>query len=429
MSDIPQLRLGSWEALAPLAAPVRVAVFVKEQGIPAELEWDEADAASLHCVARLGDAVVGTGRLLPDGHIGRMAVLPAWRGRGVGGVILEALVDAARERGHDAVELSAQVAVRAFYHRHGFTALGEVYEEVGIPHQRMRRVLARPGDAAEIGEVASGAAGRRLRTRRWHPATPHGGGVYLLHGLGEHGGRYDELARWLCARGWTVASHDHLGHGESGGERGVLDVADRLARDAAERLEAFTREIGTPPVLLGHSMGGAVAADLVATRGLAVQGLVLSSPALAVRMGGPMRMLASLLTRFAPDLALGNGLDPERLSGDPRAVAAYRSDPAVHDRISPRLVTWIVRAGAQARAAASTVKVPVLLLVAGDDAMVDPAGSLAFARALPAGRGTLQVFDGLQHELFNEQPEARSRVLDALAEWLGGRAPSARQVP
>ena len=155
MSDIPQLRLGSWEALAPLAAPVRVAVFVKEQGIPAELEWDEADAASLHCVARLGDAVVGTGRLLPDGHIGRMAVLPAWRGRGVGGIILEALVDAARERGHDAVELSAQVAVRAFYHRHGFTALGEVYEEVGIPHQRMP-VLAEVARALSLTERFNG---------------------------------------------------------------------------------------------------------------------------------------------------------------------------------------------------------------------------------------------------------------------------------
>jgi len=452
MSVTPQLSLGPWEALGALAAPVRTAVFVHEQGIPAELEWDDADALSLHCVARLDDQVVGTGRLLPDGHIGRMAVLPAYRGRGLGGVILERLIAAARERGHEAVELSAQVAVLDFYRRHGFMVLGEVYLEVGIPHQRMRRVLdnaalhglvpsgmhgqragagaeAFPPVTTELGEVPSGAAGLRLRTRLWRPLTPHGGGLYLLHGLGEHGGRYDALARWLCALGWTVASHDHLGHGESGGRRGVLDLDERLSRDAADRIAAFARELGRPPILLGHSMGGAVAADLVATRGLAVTGLVLSSPALAVRVGAPMRLLASLLARLAPDLALGNGLDPRRLSSDPAAVAAYQHDPLVHDRISPRLFAWILRAGSQARAAARTVTVPVLLLVAGDDAMVDPDGSRAFARALPDPLASLCVFDGLQHEIFNEGPAARDRVLGELAHWLAERVPRAADAP
>jgi len=461
MSMTPQLSLGSWEAIGALAAPVRTAVFVHEQGIPAELEWDDADAVSLHCVARLGDTIAGTGRLLPDGHIGRMAVLPDYRGHGLGGVILERLVVAARERGDEAVELSAQVAVLDFYRRHGFVALGEVYQEVGIPHQRMRRVLdsvdpdspvpsgmrahaagtsaepyaagtgAEPYAAvtAELGEVTSGAAGMRLRTRLWRPSMPHGGGLYLLHGLGEHAGRYEALARWLCARGWTVASHDHLGHGESGGRRGVLDLDERLSRDAADRIASFARELGRPPILLGHSMGGAVAADLVATRGLTVAGLVLSSPALAVRVGAPMRLLASLLARLAPDLALGNGLDAHRLSSDPAAVSAYRRDPLVHDRISPRLFAWILRAGSQARAAAGTVTVPVLLLVAGDDAMVDPEGSHAFARALPDPLASFHLFDGLQHEIFNERPEARDRVLGELAGWLAQRMPGTAGAP
>jgi alpha-beta hydrolase superfamily lysophospholipase/predicted GNAT family N-acyltransferase len=414
-----QLSVGTWEALRPQASMVRRAVFVVEQGIAEDLEWDDSDPASLHCIAQVDGELAGTGRLLPDGHIGRMAVLPRWRGRGVGGAILERLIVAACERGHESVELSAQVAVRAFYERHAFVALGEVYQEVGIAHQRMRR---------EIGDRArspSGAAARSLRIRRWRARQPHGGGIYVLHGLGEHGGRYDALARWLCDRGWTVGSHDHLGHGESDGRRGIVDVGDRLSLDARERVAAFAREIGQPPVLLGHSLGGAVAADLVASRGLPVAALVLSSPALALRVGRPMRAIASLLARLAPDLALPNGLDPARLSSDPAVVAAYRADPAVHDRISPRLFAWLAAAGEQARAAAQSVRVPVLLLVAGDDAMVDPEGSRAFAQALSEGPGTLHVFERLRHELFNEAPAGRDRVLAVLEPWLAARVPRA----
>jgi predicted GNAT family N-acyltransferase len=136
------LILGPWSMLQEDAAQVRVAVFVREQGIPLELEWDAADEQSLHALIRndAGDPVA-TGRLLPDGHIGRMAVLSNHRRLGLGGQILEALVDAAARKGHPQVMLSAQVHARSFYQRHGFLAQGEVYDEVGIPHQTMVRVL------------------------------------------------------------------------------------------------------------------------------------------------------------------------------------------------------------------------------------------------------------------------------------------------
>jgi len=135
------ISLGDWTALRADAGRIRVAVFVEEQGIPIELEWDAADASSLHAVAYDGESPVGTGRLLADAHIGRMAVLPGHRRGGLGGMILEALVAEAAARGHPEVELSAQVYVRAFYERHGFVAFGPVYDDAGIAHQSMRRVL------------------------------------------------------------------------------------------------------------------------------------------------------------------------------------------------------------------------------------------------------------------------------------------------
>jgi predicted GNAT family N-acyltransferase len=136
-----RIELGPWSAAKAEARRIRLAVFVGEQGVPAELEMDEMDARSLHALAYEDDQAVGTGRLLPDGHLGRMAVLKAWRGRGVGAALLERLVQAARERGDREVLLSAQVHALGFYRARGFSAFGEVYEEAGIPHQAMRLAL------------------------------------------------------------------------------------------------------------------------------------------------------------------------------------------------------------------------------------------------------------------------------------------------
>ncbi|MGD9945836.1 MAG: GNAT family N-acetyltransferase [Burkholderiaceae bacterium] len=138
------LRCGDWALLGADAGAVRSAVFVVEQGIPAEEEWDSRDADSLHCVAYAADGTpVGTGRLLPDGHIGRMAVLADWRSAGIGSLILLRLIEQGDARGHRMLELSAQCAVEGFYRRHGFSPVGEPYDEVGIAHVRMQR--AAPG--------------------------------------------------------------------------------------------------------------------------------------------------------------------------------------------------------------------------------------------------------------------------------------------
>ena len=131
----------TWEQARADASPIRFTVFCEEQGVPLEIELDQEDPVSIHAVAYEGGQPVATGRLLPDGHIGRMAVLKDWRGRGIGGLMLTRLIERAKQRGDREVVLSAQIHAAAFYAAHGFVAHGEEYMEAGIRHQAMRRTV------------------------------------------------------------------------------------------------------------------------------------------------------------------------------------------------------------------------------------------------------------------------------------------------
>jgi predicted GNAT family N-acyltransferase len=132
-----------WVQAEALVLPVRTEVFVLEQGVPMEIERDELDPVCRHAIARVpGGRAIGTGRLLPDGHIGRMAVLRTARGAGVGGAVLQALIGEAVRLGMSELALSAQTHALGFYLRHGFEPCGEVFVEAGIAHRAMRRVLA-----------------------------------------------------------------------------------------------------------------------------------------------------------------------------------------------------------------------------------------------------------------------------------------------
>jgi len=137
-----RVRLAEWPGDQPALRTIRHAVFVTEQHVPEDLEWDGSDGVCRHALAEdaQGNAI-GCGRLLPDGHIGRMAVLPAWRGRGVGSALLATLVDLAREMGHRRVALNAQTGALPFYARHGFVPCGAEFEEAGIAHRAMERAL------------------------------------------------------------------------------------------------------------------------------------------------------------------------------------------------------------------------------------------------------------------------------------------------
>ena len=267
--------------------------------------------------------------------------------------------------------------------------------------------------------------GTSIRLRGWAP--PHGitrrGSILLVHGLGEHSARYAHVADRLVALGLEVRAYDLRGHGGSEGRRGGVPHADTLLDDLRAVFEDLrVAAHGAPPFLLGHSLGGAVAARAATGGWVEPRGLILSSPALRPPpISRVQRALLRVARRLAPDLGAPNRLPLDKLSHDPGEVAAYRADALVHDRITPRLYDFLVDAGAAARRDAPRLNVPTLLLVAGADQLVDPAGAREFAAALAPGVGTLHWYDGLYHELFNEREPDRARVLGDLGAWLERR--------
>lgn len=247
------------------------------------------------------------------------------------------------------------------------------------------------------------------------------GVVLLVHGLGEHAGRYDHVARRLNSWGFAVRGYDQYGHGESDGQRGTITGTTRLLDDLADVMESTRTRIpeGVPLILLGHSMGGLVASCLVALRKVQIDALVLSSPALDAGLNALQKLLLATLPRIAPNLAVGNGLDPDFISHDPAVVAAYKADPRVHDRISGRLGGFIAGAGPVVIEHAPQWTVPTLLMYAGADKLVNPRGSRAFAAGAPASVVTSHCFENLFHEIFNE--EDSEPVFDMLRQWLDAR--------
>jgi alpha-beta hydrolase superfamily lysophospholipase len=264
----------------------------------------------------------------------------------------------------------------------------------------------------------------KLHLRRW-PYTGPGvakGTVQLVHGLGEHIGRFEALAQALNGAGWHVAGHDQRGHGHSEGPRGTIAGKHTLLLDLSAVID-HTRNPGKH-VLLGHSMGGLVAARFVAeeltgetARWLRdIDGLVLSSPAFDPGLSTFQRVQLAVMLRLAPNLRVGNGLKPEWLSRDRGVVQRYMADPLVHNRITPQLASFIVDEGMVVRQRASKWRTPTLLMWAGADRCVSPMGSRAFAHAAPKTVVTAQEYPALFHEIFNE-PE-RQRVVAQLTSWL-----------
>jgi alpha-beta hydrolase superfamily lysophospholipase len=263
------------------------------------------------------------------------------------------------------------------------------------------------------------ADGQRLFMRDW-PLPEARGSVLIVHGLGEHSGRYQRLAQWFNQRGYAVRSYDQRGHGQSPGRRGALRHGDDLLEDLATVYNDYAGTQAHVPLVLGHSMGGLVAVRAVLDGRIAPPALLMSSPALRSWEPAWRVRLAHMLTRVAPNLSLPNGLDAGKLSHDPKVAGDYRDDPLRHSWITPRLADFIFHAGASSVADAASLAVPTLLLVADSDSLVDPAGSRAFARkAAAGGQLTTRFFSTLYHELFNEAEPGRSQVLMQMADWLG----------
>jgi alpha-beta hydrolase superfamily lysophospholipase len=271
--------------------------------------------------------------------------------------------------------------------------------------------------------------GLALHLRVWPAGNPRRGLVVLVHGLGEHIDRYDHVARRMNGLGFDVVGYDHRGHGRSPGQRGGMPADDSLCADLGRVLYAARESFPGPTVLVGHSLGGLIAGRFVA-EGLQprpaawwrpVDALAMSSPALDPGTNAVQKLLLAVIAPMLPNLAVSNGLKVDWVSRNADVVKAYAADALVHDRITGRLGLFVARQGPAVIAAAPRWTTPTLLMWAGADRCVAPAGSAAFAAAAPRDVVTTREWPGLFHEIFNE-PE-QDAVLAAMGDWLAARVP------
>lgn len=271
-----------------------------------------------------------------------------------------------------------------------------------------------------------GQRGIRLYAQRWIPESEPVGSVVISHGYAEHSDRYRGLAEALTAAGWAAFALDHRGHGRSQGRRAVTDHLAWLVADVdivVERARAATPR--RRPVLLGHSMGGGIAAAYALQHQAKLAALVLSGPALGMAATVPavQRVAMKLLSALAPGLGTV-ALEASGVSRDPDVVSAYQADPMVfHGKVPARTAREMLRASDLVAARAGDLRLPLLVMHGGADVIVPVAGSEALERDAASGDKTLTVYEGLYHEIFNE-PE-REKVLADLIAWLNAHAEAA----
>lgn len=259
-----------------------------------------------------------------------------------------------------------------------------------------------------------------MNVHKWAASEPRGA-VVLVHGTGEHHGRYEHVAAFLNQQGWDVYAGDLPGWGRSPGIRGHIDSFD----DYLQRVREWTAfalqdSAGKRPVfLLGHSLGGLIATRFVQEEKLAreLTGLILTSPCLALKLAVPAwkARVANLLDRVWPTLAIANGITPDMVSRDVAVQAAYKSDPLNYPKVSVRWFQELHKAMNMAFAQSGQLAVPVLVLQAGDDALVDADAVERFAEGIQ-GNKTFRRLPGLRHEVLNE-PE-REDVLRQIGNWM-----------
>ena len=259
--------------------------------------------------------------------------------------------------------------------------------------------------------------GQKLFGQSWSPDQPKGL-VVLVHGMGEHSGRYSSsLVPELVSAGYAVYATDHFGHGHSGGKRGHCPGYEAVS-DSVEMTLSKAREANPdiPVFLYGHSMGGNVVLGFAMKRKPEVRGVVSTSPFLRVAFTPPAWKFAlgRLLYRIYPSLTMPSGLNPEHISRDPREVKKYQEDPLVHDTVSPNFVFPFMKMGEWIMANPDEMKVPVLLCHGTGDQITSHWATKAVAKQMANCR--LELVEGGYHELHNDYGREAFRAL--VVEWL-----------
>jgi acylglycerol lipase len=261
----------------------------------------------------------------------------------------------------------------------------------------------------------------RLYAQGWQPETKPKGVVCLVHGLGEHSGRYVHLAAFLNQAGYVLLAFDLRGHGKSEGQRGYAPGYEALLNDIAHLLEEATeRYPDRPRFLYGHSLGGNLVINYALRRRPNLAGVIATGTFFRAAFEPPAwkLSLARIMYSLWPTLALSNELDRQALSRDLEVVRAYNDDPLVHDRLTPRLTMDMFQAGLWALEHAAELPLPLLLMHGGADRVCSAQASREFA-AQAGHLCTLKIWDGFYHEIHNE-PE-QGQVFEYLLEWLNGK--------
>ncbi len=260
--------------------------------------------------------------------------------------------------------------------------------------------------------------GECLFARQWEPEGNPIGGVAIVHGLGDHSGRFANVAEQFSKAGYWVVAHDQVGHGQSSGPRGHVGSYEWLLDDIGALLIELRQRVGTLPLFLyGQSFGGNLVLNFVLRRQPQVRGAIASSPLLLPAAEPPIwkRALARLLNLGWPSFTFGTGINALNLSHDPAVVSAYKKDPLVHNRVSARLAVEMLDAGRWALKHASDLTLPALILHGSCDAITSCDASSRFAK-FASDRCTLKIWPGLFHELHWEFE--RQDVIGFMIHWM-----------
>ena len=249
-------------------------------------------------------------------------------------------------------------------------------------------------------------------------------GMLIVHGLGEHSGRYAHLVKKMLANGISVFAYDHRGHGQSSGKRGYVKLFLDYINDVDVMIKQFRETLSPrrPFFLLGHSMGGLIVLNYIQHASGDISGVIVSSPALgtASRPPAAKTFIARLLSIVTPFFSFDNELDPHYISHDSKVVADYINDPLVHRRITARWATEFMKTAELTANNAHLVKTPVLMQIAGSDRIVSPQISKAFFENISTADKTLRYYHGLYHEIYNEKDNDRKQVFEDLESWING---------
>lgn len=264
------------------------------------------------------------------------------------------------------------------------------------------------------------ADGTALFWRSWRSPSPRAG-LAIVHGLGEHSGRYDHVGQYLAARGFDTWAGDCRGHGMSPGPRVHVDDFGSYAEDAGAFL-ALAAAGSRPLFLVGHSQGGLVTLLRALRHPEGLTGVVVSSPFVAAHEAAAPSALrlaaASVLFRIAPSYVTSTGLDTGALSHDPEVEKQYVADPLVSRKVSASWYRAARAAQEEVNAGAPVFAVPVLVMASGDDRLVDKAAVRAWAERAPRATTTFIEWPGMYHEMFNEL--GKEKVLERVADWMEG---------